>query len=122
MPEKAASPGIPPDRIEQYDRLIATEPGLVRRGAKVPYTSLNGHMFSFLSPTGTLALRLPPAERDAFLERYDTVLHVAYDSVMKEYVTVPDAMFADTDTLRPYFAASRAYVAGLEPKPTRRKR
>jgi hypothetical protein len=35
----------------------------------MPYTSLNGHMFSFLTETGTMALRLPAGEREAFLKK-----------------------------------------------------
>jgi hypothetical protein len=112
---------IPADRIEQYDRLIATQAGVERKGASMPYTSLNGHMFSYLADSETLVLRLPAAERSAFLERYATRLHEAYGIVQKEYVDVPDALFADTEQLRPYFALSHAYVASLKPKPTRRK-
>jgi hypothetical protein len=39
---------------------------------------------------------------------------------MKEYVAVPDCLFANTAAISPYLAASHACVAGLEPKPTRR--
>jgi len=69
MGKREAATRIPAERIEQYDRLIATQPGIERKGATVPYTSVNGHMFSFLSDTGTLALRLPAGDREAFLER-----------------------------------------------------
>jgi TfoX/Sxy family transcriptional regulator of competence genes len=106
--------------VRRYDALIATQPGVERRGATMPYTSVNGHMFSFLSESGTLALRLPPGERDAFRERYTTTLHEAHGTVMKEYVTVPDTLLADTEQLRPHFGASYAYVAALKAKPTRR--
>ena len=77
-------------------------------------------MFSFLTPTGGLALRLGPADRTAFLERHATTLHEAHGIVMKEYVTVPDDLFEDTLAMAPYLAASHAYVAGLKPKPTKR--
>jgi hypothetical protein len=40
---------------------------------------------------------------------------------MKEYVAVPDALFADLDAMAPWFAAGRSYVAGLRPKPTTRR-
>ena len=36
----------------------------------MPYTSLNGHMFSVLHKDGSVALRLPAAEREAFLKKY----------------------------------------------------
>ena len=111
---------IPAERLALYDRLVATLPGVERKGVTVPYTSANGNMFSFLTPRGGLALRLGPDERTAFLERHATTLHEAHGTVMKEYVSVPDDLFADTAAMAPYLAASHAYVAGLKPKPTRR--
>jgi hypothetical protein len=114
-------PSIPPERLDLYDRLIATRPGVERKGATMPYTSLNGHMFSFLTEAGTLALRLPASERVAFCDRYGTTLHEAHGTIMKEYVTVPDSLLEDTESLARWFAASHEYVESLKPKPTRRK-
>ena len=111
---------IPADRLALYDRLVATLPGVERKGVTVPYTSVNGHMFSFLTPTGSLALRLSTDDRASFLERHHTTLHEAHGTVMKEYVSVPDDLFADTAAMTPYLAASHAYVSDLKPKPTRR--
>jgi len=116
-----ASPAIPATVIDAYDRLIATQPGVERKGAKIPYTSRNGHMFSYLAEPGSLALRLPTKERDEFLSRFDARLQDAYGIVQREYVAVPDALLTDTPTLAPYFAASLAYVSSLKPKPTRRR-
>ncbi len=111
---------IQPERLAQFDRLIATQPGIERKGATIPYTSVNGNMFSYLFDAGSLALRLSAADRAAFLERFATTLHHAYGIVQKEYVDVPDALLADTDGLAPWFAASYAYASSLKPKPTRR--
>jgi hypothetical protein len=121
--EMAGASGIPPERLEHYDRLIATlsGAGIARKGAKVPYTSINGHMFSYLDPDGSLALRLPAGEREQFIEHYDTHLHEAYGIVQKEYVTVPAALLPEVEQLAPYFAASFAYVSALKPKPTTRR-
>jgi hypothetical protein len=121
MAKRAVPSTIPAERIERYDRLLATLPGVERKGATVAYTSLNGHMFSFLTPTGSLVLRLPAGAREAFLERYATTLHEASGTVMKDWVSVPDALFADTAELAPHFQASHAYVAAQKPKPNRRK-
>jgi hypothetical protein len=49
--------------LERYERLVATNPGVERKGKTLPYMSLNGHMFSFLDSDGTIALRLSPADR-----------------------------------------------------------
>ena len=111
---------IPAAVIEQYDRLIATQPGVERKGATMPYTSVNGHMFSYLAESGRLALRLPSPQREAFIERFKTTLQEAYGFVQKEYVSVPEAVLADTQLLSQFFRASHAYVSGLKPKPTRR--
>src|SRR5260370_23025247 len=87
---------IPADKSELYDKLIATHPKIERKGATMGYTSLNGHMFSLLGPSGTLALRLPAEEIEKFLKKYNATLHVAYVAVMKEYVDVPAAPFLHT--------------------------
>ncbi len=64
MAKKTAT-GLPADKLELYEKLVATNPEVERKGATTPYTSLNGHMFSFLTETGTLALRLGTDDRDA---------------------------------------------------------
>ncbi len=70
---------------------------------------------------GGLALRLPSDAREAFLKKYKTKLCVQYETVMKEYVEVPDALLRKTPELRKYFDQSYAYVGSLKPKPTTKK-
>jgi len=106
------------DKLTLYERLVATNPRVRRKGATMPYTSLNGHMFSVFTKSGTLALRLPVGDREAFIERFDTQLTKQYGTVMPEYVDVPDSLLADTKTLTKYFEASYRYVSSLRPKPT----
>ena len=79
-----------------YARLVATAPEADLKGARMPYTALNGNMFSYLHPSGKLALRLPPVERERFLADHGTTLFEACGVVQKEYVTVPDKLLADT--------------------------
>ena len=50
---------VPADKLALYEKLVATLLGVEREGATVPYTSLNGHMFSYLGKDGRPALRLP---------------------------------------------------------------
>lgn len=104
-----------------YEKLIATNARVVRKGDSVPYTSINGNMSSALHKDGTVALRLPRAERDAFLKKYKTTLAAHYGVVQPEYVVVPDKLLARTAELRPHFDASVAYVAALKPKATTKK-
>jgi hypothetical protein len=110
------------DKLLLYKKLVATNPNVERKGATVPYTSVNGHMFSYLSKEGKLALRLPPAEREAFLKKYKAQLCTAYGVVQPKYVEVPDALLAKTAELKKFFDASYEYVASLKPKKTKSKK
>jgi hypothetical protein len=112
----------PPDKLELYEKLVATNPNVERKGATVPYTSLNGHMFSYLSKNGKLALRLPDADREAFLKKYKAKLCEAYGKVQPEYVEVPDSLLSSTRELKKYFDSSYNYVSSLKPKVTVKKK
>jgi hypothetical protein len=112
---------IPSATIALYDKVISTVKGIERKGDTVPYTSINGHMFSYLTKEGSLALRLPKDSREDFLKKYDTKLCEAYGIVQKEYVMVPDALLKNTAELKKHFAVSCNYVATLKPKPTKKK-
>jgi hypothetical protein len=80
---------VPAEKLELYKKLVATVPGVALKGATVAYTSVNGHMFSYLSKAGKLELRLPAEAREAFLLRYNAALTRQYGVVHKEYVEVP---------------------------------
>jgi hypothetical protein len=111
----------PQDKIDLFDQLIATNPDIERKGKTNPYTSHNGHMFSHPSKTGSMGLRLPKEEREAFLEKYNTTLYESYGAIMKEYVTVPDNLLENTAELKPYLDISYEYIQTLKPKPTKKK-
>jgi hypothetical protein len=113
-----SAPKAPAECVALYDALLATNPAIERKGATMPYTSVNGNMFSLLTPDGTLALRLPEADREAFLKRYQTGLCVQHGAVMKEYVSVPPDPLWDTRTLAKYLDISYRYACSLKPKPT----
>ena len=110
---------ISDETLRLYEELVATRPGLERKGRTMPYTSVNGHMFSFLTPDGTLALRLPQAERDAFLEAHDTTLVEQHGHMMREYVAVPAALLGRTAELKPTFDLACMHAASLRPKKAR---
>ena len=109
-------PGISTQVLEAYEELVATIPKLERKGATMPYTSVNGNKFSFLNGEGVLALRLGAEEREAFIKKYKTGLMEAHGTVMKEYVAVPAKLQKNTKELAPYFAQSFAYTKSLKPK------
>jgi hypothetical protein len=111
----------PAESVALYDALLATNPEIKRKGATMPYTSVNGNMFSLLTPDGTLALRLPAGEREAFLKRYETTLCVQYGVVMKEYVQVPLSLLENTRALAKYLEVSYRYACSLRAKATTKK-
>lgn len=111
---------IPAEKLERYDRLIKERPHFERKGVGLPYTSVHGHMFTFLSAEGTLGVRLPSPQREEFLRKYGTSLFVAHGAVLKEYVQVPEELFSNPGELLRYLDLSYEYVGGLKPKQPRK--
>jgi TfoX/Sxy family transcriptional regulator of competence genes len=102
--------------LELYEKAVATLPQVERKGKTMPYTSHNGHMFSFLTKEAKLAIRLSDEEREAFVEKYGTGPVVQYGAVMKEYVEVPQELLQNTDQLKQYLELSYEYIGTLKPK------
>lgn len=108
------------DVLESYQTIIAACPEVERKGKTMPYTSWNGHMFSFLSPEGILGLRLQQGDRKEFMEKFQTSLMEQHGRTMKEYVAVPAEVLKDREVIIAYFQKSLTYVQTLKPKPTRK--
>jgi len=102
-----------------YDKAVSMLPDIERKGKTTPYTSVNGHMFSFLSKEGVMGLRLSDADREQFTREHNTTLITQHGVVMKEYVEVPHTLLEDTEECAGYIRRSYAYVSGLKPKPTK---
>lgn len=111
---------IPVDKLALYDTLVGNNPDIERKGKTTPYTSINGHMFSFLSKNGTMGLRLSQNDRDDFIQHFDSQLMEQHGRIMKEYVEIPSDLLQDTDQLSEYLQKSLQYVSGLKPKPTKK--
>jgi TfoX/Sxy family transcriptional regulator of competence genes len=111
---------IPIEKLELYDNLIGDNPKIERKGKTTPYTSINGHMFSFLSKDGTMGLRLSKNDRDGFIQNFNSRLMEQHGRVMKEYVEIPNDLLQDTEQLSEYLQKSLQYVSGLKPKPTKK--
>ena len=110
----------PADALDQYAAIVAANPDVDLKGAKNPYTSRNGHMFSFLGPDGTMALRLSPERYDDFLAAYDSGPVESYGAIMRGYVSVPASLLADPAELQPWFDESHTWIGTLKPKPTKK--
>ena len=114
---------VPQDKLDLFKALIETHPDIeFKGGMKLPYTSLNGNMYTQLTKAGKVGLRMGKEDREAFIEKYGTALLTSYGAVLKEYVEVPDALLENTDELAPYLAISHTYAQTLKPKPTKKKK
>ena len=107
---------IPADKLQLFEKLIASLPEIERKGDVHPYTSANGHMFTYLDQSGTMGLRLPKDELEAFLTKYKTTLFESYGVIKKNWAAVPDALLKNTKELKKYLEISYAYVKTLKPK------
>jgi hypothetical protein len=122
--ERSTAPGGsnyrgPSDALERYTAVVE-EAGEVVKGAKNPYTSRNGHTFSFLDAEGTMAIRLSDDLADAFLARYESGPVTQYGSVMRGFVSVPDELLSDTGEIGSWFKKAYEWIGTLEPKPTKK--
>ena len=90
------------------------------KGAKNPYTSRNGHMFSFLDQDGVMAIRLSDDLRDEFMAAYDSGPVIQYGSVMRGYVSVPSDLLEDTSEAAAWLGRSYEWIGTLPPNPTKK--
>jgi TfoX/Sxy family transcriptional regulator of competence genes len=118
---RAKKSGVPAEKLELFDQLIAVRPEIERKGANNAYAAVNGNMFLLMQADGVLAIRLPEDARAEFLKKYKAKLHEAYGAVMKEYVAVPEAVVGKTKEMQRYVAASYDYAKTLKAKPTKKK-
>ena len=118
---KGSTSDIPAEQLKRYANLVGSLPSVELKGATMPYTSLNGNMFSFLSPDGALNLRLPTELREKIIAEHKTRLAEQHGAVLKEYVKVPEALLQDTRKAKLLMKASYDYASKLKPKPTKKK-
>jgi hypothetical protein len=106
------------ERVELYNKLVASHGKAERKGDTIPYTSLNGNMFSYISKDGFMAMRLSKNDIEDFIKKFKTSLAVSYGITQKEYVVVPDSLLQKTNEMKPYFDLSYKYASSLKPKAT----
>ena len=111
--------GVPADKLDLYRRLLESTPDVAEKSNfGSAYTAVNGNMTSMISKHGIVGIRLPRAERVAFMAQYETDLFRGDPAwpPAKEFVAVPEALLADTDALRPYLELAHRYALTLKPK------
>ena len=120
MPGGSKYPG-PPNALEKYTAAVEhAGTAAVVKGAKNPYTSRNGHMFSFLDPEGTMALHLSKGLEAEFRSQYESGPVTQYGRTMRGYSSVPPELLDDTEALRDWYDRAWEWIGTLEPKPTKK--
>jgi hypothetical protein len=113
--------GVDPKILAAFDAMIAAVPGVERKGATLPYTSINGNMYACISKAGVIGLRLSASDLTAFLAKHKASLFEGVPGyINKEYAAIPEPMLSDTTTLRTWFRKSHANASSLKPKKTTR--
>ena len=111
----------PPEALEAYRSVVEeSQSGAEVKGAKNPYTSRNGHMFSFLDAGGTMALRLSDELTGEFRSSYESGDVIQYGATMRGYSSIPPELLADADTLAVWFDQSWEWIGTLPAKPTKK--
>ena len=119
VPGGSAYPG-PVEALERYRAVVEASGNREIKGAKNPYTSRNGHMFSFLDAEGMMALRLSAELEAEFRSQYESGPVVQYGRTMRGYSSVPTQLLDDTETLREWYDQAWEWIGTLNPKPTKK--
>ena len=104
------------EKLSFYDKLVATNPQLERKGKTMPYTSANGHMFSMLNKDGEIGIRLSKESGERFMEEYQTTKFKSHGAFMRGYVVIPEELYEDMDLLASLLQEAYEFVMSLEPK------
>ncbi len=119
MPRGSEFPG-PFEALERYRAVVEASGNGEVKGAKNPYTSRNGHMFSFLDGDGVMALHLSEELEAEFRSQYESGPVVQYGRTMRGYSSVPATLLGDTEALREWYDRAWEWIGTLKPKPTKK--
>ena len=91
------------------------------KGKASAYLAINGNMFAFVDGSGEFCCRLSKEDRAAYADAgFDASDVIRYNSVMRDYVVIPDALLSDTPKAQAWFERSVTYARSLKPKPTKK--
>ena len=108
---------------DQYTKHIKTWGKVERKGKKNPYTSHNGHMFTFFDTNENyMAVRLDKKQQEAYFEATGTGPVIQYNSVMRGYIRLTDEIFNDFNKFEEWLEKSWDYINSLDPKPTTKRK
>lgn len=116
-----AKSNIDPAVLAAFDTMIECVPGVVRKGATMPYLSMNGNMYASISKANVIGIRLSKHDLEEFLACFDATLFESLPGFFqKEYIAVPASMLSEMELLHDWFRKCHANALSLKPKKTKR--
>ena len=107
---------MPRDPLRVYEEILSKCDRFERKGKTVPYTSANGHMFSFINKEGDLGIRFSKEVQSKYFEKYQTDFFKSHNSVMRGYIKITEEMLEDKKNLQELLNESYDYVSSLAKK------
>ena len=106
----------PPEAVSAFAAATKDIEGLERR-KMFGYDAVFAHnrMVAGLHEVG-MVLRLPDEDRERFVAEHQSKPFVVMGRVMREYVVVPESLYADTKALSRWVRDGLDYAASLPPK------
>lgn len=104
------------EKLAFYDQIVDTIPGIERKGKGMPYTSVNGHMFSLLNKAGEIGIRLSKIDGERFMEEHQTTRFKSHGAFMRGYVLIPEHLYENMELLTATLQSGYDYVMTLDPK------
>lgn len=104
------------EKVTFYDTLVAQCDRFERKGKSVPYTSANGHMFSFINKEGDMGIRFSKEVQEEYFTKFKTSHFMSHNAVMKGYISISDEMLKDEKLLVALLNESYEYVMSLPSK------
>jgi TfoX/Sxy family transcriptional regulator of competence genes len=111
-----------PALFDLIQDLVSERPCDFRKMFGSPAYFVNGNMFAGAFGDD-LFLRLSPADREKIMGAHEEVapFEPRPGRAMKEYVEIPESVFADKEEIRGWIRKSHAFAAGLKPKRKKKK-
>jgi TfoX/Sxy family transcriptional regulator of competence genes len=113
---KKTEPRSPQHLVELFEAVLPDDPSIVRRPTfGSPALYVNGNMFCVLHKTD-FVLRLDEADRVELIGSGGKPFSPMPGKPMREYVVAPEALLADTETLKDWITLALNYGKKLRPK------
>lgn len=102
-------------KLKLYDFLVGKCPRLERLGKTMPYTAVNGYMFSLLNKAGEIGIRFSKEKQQHYMASYDTTNYKSYGAIMNGYILITEKMLEDANLITQLLNESYDYFNSIAP-------